>query len=338
VRFPSRNESVWFCSVFPARLVLAVFLTAVVALHGEENASADAPAEEPANTSSPNRPALSPLELQVELHRRGFSCGSIDGALGSQTAAALRAFQRSIGIAETGIADARTREHLTLSAPALTEHTFMPAELGSLHPMPTTWLEKSQAESLGYATALEFASEHYRAHPNLLRKLNPQVNWDKILPGTKVVVPAVERATIDGTASAIVITLSKRELDVLDEGSRVIAHFPVSIARMAEKRPVGDLHVTVVIPDPDYTFDPQVFPESPEAQTLGRKLIVPPGPNNPVGVAWIGLDRPGYGIHGTPDPEKVGRTESHGCFRLANWDALTLLGLAQVGMTVIVDE
>jgi lipoprotein-anchoring transpeptidase ErfK/SrfK len=77
-----------------------------------------------------------------------------------------------------------------------------------------------------------------------------------------------------------------------------------------------------------------VFPESAECRELGRRLILPPGPNNPVGRVWIGLDRPGYGIHGTPDPEKVGRTESHGCFRLANWDALTLLKLAWVGLTV----
>jgi lipoprotein-anchoring transpeptidase ErfK/SrfK len=280
---------------------------------------------------------MSPLELQVELHRRGFSCGSIDGTLGSQTAAALRAFQRSVGITETGIADARTREHLSLTAPALGEHIFLPTELGALHPVPDTWVGKSEADTLGYATALESVSERYRAHPNLLRRLNPNVDWNALLPGAKIVVPAVDHATVDGTAAVIVITLGKRELEVLDDASRVIAHFPVSIARMVEKRPVGDLHVTVVIPDPDYTFDPQVFPESAEAKTLGRKLIVPPGPNNPVGVAWIGLDRPGYGIHGTPDPEKVGRTESHGCFRLANWDALTLLGLAQVGMPVIVD-
>jgi lipoprotein-anchoring transpeptidase ErfK/SrfK len=95
--------------------------------------------------------------------------------------------------------------------------------------------------------------------------------------------------------------------------------------------------VVVVAPHPNYTFDPALFPESPEAQQLGRKLILPAGPNNPVGVAWVGLDRPGYGIHGTPAPEQVGRTESHGCFRLANWDAAYFLKLAWIGLPVEVD-
>ena len=111
----------------------------------------------------------------------------------------------------------------------------------------------------------------------------------------------------------------------------------MSIAKKVEKRPVGELHVTVIIPDPNYTFDPEVFPESEEGKELGRKLIIPPGPNNPVGVAWVGLDRPGYGMHGTPDPEKVGRTESHGCFRLANWDAKALLELVWIGLPVDVE-
>jgi lipoprotein-anchoring transpeptidase ErfK/SrfK len=141
---------------------------------------------------------------------------------------------------------------------------------------------------------------------------------------------------VSGTATQIVITLDTHELEVFDALGRVIAHFPVSIARMVEKRPVGDLHVTVVILNPDYTFDPDLFPESEEGRALGRRLTVPPGPNNPVGLAWIGLDRPGYGIHGTPDPENVGRTESHGCFRLANWDVLTLVGLVRDGMPVSV--
>ena len=133
------------------------------------------------------------------------------------------------------------------------------------------------------------------------------------------------------------IHLGDRFLEAFDAQTNLLAHFPVSIAARFDKRPVGELQVKVVAPNPNYTFDPDVFPESPEAQAIGRKLILPPGPNNPVGVAWIGLDKTGYGIHGTPAPEQVGRTESHGCFRLANWDAAHLLKLVWVGMPVEVE-
>jgi lipoprotein-anchoring transpeptidase ErfK/SrfK len=218
----------------------------------------------------------------------------------------------------------------------LKEHVFSAEELDALAPLPDTWLGKSQRETLGYATALELAAERYRANPKLLQQLNPDVDWNGVTPGLHIQVPAVERVTVSKTAARILIWLEARELEVVDADGAVLAHFPVSIARMVEKRPVGELQVKVIIPDPNYTFDPAVFPESAEGKTLGRKLVVPPGPNNPVGVAWIGLDLPGYGIHGTPDPEKVGRTESHGCFRLANWDALTLLGLVRVGLPVVV--
>ncbi|HVU32952.1 MAG TPA: L,D-transpeptidase, partial [Opitutaceae bacterium] len=295
------------------------------------------PAAEAPPPSPDQPPVKTTLELQVELHRRGFSCGSIDGVMGAQTAAALRAFQRAAGIAETGTLDRATRDRIRLTAPAVAQHVVSVLELGDIHPVPSTWLEKSQLSSLGYGSALEEIAEHYHANPNLVRRLNPTVDWSHVLPGSSITVPAVEHATIEGTAAQIVITLAARELDVVDGMSRIIAHFPVSIARMAEKRPVGELHVIVVIPNPDYTFDPAVFPESAEGRKLGRRLVVPPGPNNPVGLAWIGLDRPGYGIHGTPDPEKIGRTESHGCFRLANWDVLTLLGLVHVGMPVVVE-
>jgi len=283
------------------------------------------------------RPVENWLEAQIELHRRGFSCGSIDGVPGPQTAAALRAFQRSAYLDETGALTRATREALLLTAPPLTTHTFAVQELALLQPLPDTWLGKSEREHLGYATALEFVSERYRANPRWVRRINPDVDWDNLLPGVTVTVPNVSDVTLAGSVRRLHVKLSERVLQVNDAEDRLIAQFPVSIARAVDKRPVGELHVVVVIADPNYTFDPAVFSESAEGRALGRRLILPPGPNNPVGVAWLGLDRAGYGIHGTPDPEKVGRTESHGCFRLANWDARTLQKAAWVGLPVVVE-
>jgi len=249
----------------------------------------------------------------------------------------LAAFQRASSWEATGELDAATQEQLLLTAAPLTEHTITAEQLDSLRAVPDTWLGKSELDRLGHATALELVAERYRAHPRLVQRLNPEVDWDAILPGTVVQVPNVSLVLLEGQAALIHVRLSDRALTVTDPTGRLLAHFPVSIARRVEKRPVGELLVKVIIPDPNYTFDPAVFPESEEGQTLGRRLILPPGPNNPVGVAWIGLDRPGYGIHGTPDPEKVGRTESHGCFRLANWDARTLLALVEEGLPVVVE-
>ena len=283
------------------------------------------------------RPVSNWLEAQIELARRGFSSGSIDGVPGAQSAAALRAFQRNAGLEETGELNPLTRENLLLTAAPLTTHNFSTADLAAIQPVPDTWLGKSELAALNHGSALEQIAEHYRASPNLLKKLNPHLIWDELLPGALIQVPAVAKITPSGRVIRLRIGLAAHELQAFDETGRIILHFPVSIARNVEKRPVGELHVTVVIADPNYTFDPVVFSESPEAQELGRKLIIAPGPNNPVGVAWIGLDRSGYGIHGTPEPEKVGRTESHGCFRLANWDARTLVELAWTGLPVIVE-
>jgi len=297
----------------------------------------------PARAAPPNlgervaRAVESTLELQVELHRRGFSCGPIDGVSGAQTEAALRAFQRSAGLRDHGRLDAATLEAVRITFPAVGDYIFTAADFSSLQPLATTWVGKAAQSALGYASAIELAAERFRTTPPFLRRLNPTVDWEALLPGAGVLVPEVEQAVVAGAATQLVIRLEARELEVVDRDSRVIAHFPVSIARKVEKRPSGELRIAVTVRDPNYTFDPEVFPESAEAREIGRKLIIPPGPNNPVGRVWIGLDLAGYGIHGTPDPEKVGRTESHGCFRLANWDALTLLDLVRVGLPVLVE-
>jgi lipoprotein-anchoring transpeptidase ErfK/SrfK len=276
------------------------------------------------------------LEMQVVLARAGLSPGSIDGVLGSQTRAALRVFQSKHGLAPSGLLDADTRAAAMLSLPAWTNYTVSSHDLERLLPVPHTWLGKSEQPRLDYENLLELVAEKACSHPALLRRLNPGVDWDRVPVGTQLTVPCIEY-TPPTRASLVKISLSGKTLEAFDAAMNLLVHCPCSIGRLAEKRPVGELHVVVVAPNPNYTFNPEVFPESEEGRQLGRKLILPPGPNNPVGTAWIGLDRPGYGIHGTPWPELVGRTESHGCFRLANWNAERLLTLVTVGTPVRVE-
>lgn len=277
------------------------------------------------------------LEAQIALARRAISPGSIDGATGSQTRMAISVFQQIEKLPETGRPDTNTRPQLTLDAPILTTYVVTTNDLARLQPLGKTWLTKSQQSVLDYETELELVAEKSHAYPELIRRLNPSVNWANVPAGTILQILDVNYPVPTDKAAFLTIHLGGKFLEVFDTETNLLGHFPCSIAARVEKRPVGELHVAVVAPNPNYTFDPAVFPESPEAQAIGHKLVLPPGPNNPVGVAWIGLDKTGYGIHGTPAPEQVGRTESHGCFRLANWDAEYLLKLAWVGMPVFVE-
>jgi len=283
------------------------------------------------------RPVQNVFEAQLALARQGISSGSLDGRIGAQTRTALRAFQQKEHLAVTGELDAATQERLLLATPPYTAYTVTANDLTRLQPLSRTWFGKSQQSALDYETILELVAEKGHAHPNLIRQLNPSIDWTNVVAGMTVQLPDVAYAEASSKAAFATISLGGRVLEAFDANTNLLAHFPCSIAQRVEKRPVGELHVAVIAPNPNYTFDPDVFPESAEARELNRKLILPPGPNNPVGVAWIGLDKPGYGIHGTPSPEQVGRTESHGCFRLANWNAEYLLKLAWVGMPVYVE-
>jgi lipoprotein-anchoring transpeptidase ErfK/SrfK len=284
------------------------------------------------------RPVQTVFEAQLALDRQGISSGSLDGKIGSQTHAAIRAFQRQSDLPATGELDEATKTNLTLGSPPFANYTITSNDLARLQPVSKTWLGKAQQTALDYETILELVAEKNHSHPDLIRRLNPNVGWSNVLAGTSVQVPDVTADDPPSKAAFARISLSEKILEAFDTDSNLLVHFPCSIAQRVEKRPVGELHVAVVAPNPNYTFDPDLFPESPEAKEQpGVKLILPPGPNNPVGAVWIGLDKPGYGMHGTPRPEDVGRTESHGCFRLANWNAERLLKIVWVGMPVYVE-
>jgi lipoprotein-anchoring transpeptidase ErfK/SrfK len=278
------------------------------------------------------------LAIQVALGRHAISPGSLDGVLGPQTRTALRAFQQKENLPVTGSLDDLTRARLELDAPLYTNYCVTAGDLASLQPLGTNWVSKSQQSSLAFETILELVAERSHSNPKLVRWLNPQTDWDNPGAGTCVRIANLEYPSADQKAALIRIYLSERILHAYDANSNLLVHFPCSIAARVEKRPLGEeLHIAAVAPNPNYTFDPAVFPESAEAQELGRKLLLQPGPNNPVGTVWLSLDKPGYGIHGTPRPEDVGRTESHGCFRLANWNVEYLAKLVTIGTPVVVD-
>lgn len=283
------------------------------------------------------RPVQNGLEAQIALARLGFSPGSIDGSLGSQSRSAIRGFQKRNGIPQSGELDAATKTALTIKLPVFTNYTVTESDVASLRPIGKTWLAKSEQDRLAYETILEMVAEKFQSYPAYIKQLNKDVNWDEVPAGTRLTVPNVVPPKAAGRAAYVSIFLADRLLQVYDNNDRLIAQFPCSIAQKVDKRPVGVLHVKVAAENPNYRFDPDVFPESEEAKKLNRKLMIPPGPNNPVGVAWIGLDKPGYGIHGTPSPEAVGRTESHGCFRLANWNAAYLIKMVWLEMPVHVE-
>ena len=276
------------------------------------------------------------LALQVQLDRRHLSCNCVDGVWGARTEIALATWQTLNGLPVTGVPDAETLDTLGGDTNVLARYTVTAADLVALGPYPKEWEERARLPAMAYETVLEMLAEKGHTSQRAIERLNPNVPWPNPSAGTEVVLPdcaPVERKP--PRAASIRISLSRTEVTVFDREGRLVALFPCSIAREKAKRPDGELAVKVVAPNPNYTYDPQLF-EPGGAKT--SKLVIPPGPNNPVGLAWIGLSLQGYGMHGTPLPEHIGRAESKGCFRLANWNAVKLLDMIEIGTPVVVEE
>ena len=272
---------------------------------------------------------------QVALERIHFSCGFIDGDQGMRTQRMLRAYQASHGLPVTGFLDEPTRDAIGEPGEPFLTYTVTASDLDSIMPKPASWIAKSKVARLGYNDIWELLAEKFHCTRGYLKALNPGVT--ELTAGTEVIGPKVFPAAPIPPAASLRILLSETSIEALDADGRVIAFFPCSIARDKNKRPHGLLTVKVVDPNPDYTFDPALFADAAKAEGITHKMVLPPGPRNPVGTTWVGLSLPGYGIHGTPDPEAISRTQSHGCFRLANWNAEKVLKMVRVGTPVDVE-
>ena len=315
------------------------------------------------------------MQLQVVLDRLGFTPGVVDGKEGLSTRNALAGFQEARGLAVSGALDDATRQALGRwsNIPA-TRVVTIPADFaaGPFAPLPERPDEQARLKTLGYETLDEKLAERFHTTVETLHALNPALAPRAASPqptasaapaapptasfaaGQKIRVPNVgadqgDPATVKDAAwrgtlaslgvganqpkvSRIVVSKSKGTLRAYDASDKLVAMFTATMGSRHDPLPLGTWKVKGTAYNPPFHYNPDLFWDVPDSK--GKELL-PPGPNGPVGVAWIDLNKPHYGIHGTPEPQTIGRAESHGCVRLTNWDVARLAQMVKPGVTVV---
>jgi len=283
----------------------------------------------------PNSHGANVLRAEVLLDRAHFSPGEIDGTYGGNVRQAIRGFQKLTQLPVTGVIDRATWAALdTDAAPVLASYTVSAADAaGPYKPVPASMAAKAKLGALSYANAAEALGEKFHCSPALLHSLNPGKAFDHA--GVQLVVPNVGAGHPLPKAAKILVSSVDGTLTLLDATGTPFAQFPASTGSTHDPLPVGRWQVLGVVSRPVYQYNPHLFWD---AKAGDARATVPAGPNNPVGLVWIQLSKEHYGIHGTPEPANIGKTQSHGCIRLTNWDVLAVGQAVGRGVAVLLQQ
>lgn len=319
-----------------ALLLLAMVFAAPVASHAKDQSSGETsgfdvqlPDAVPDDLFSQSR-RKDVLVAQVLLDRSRHSPGVIDGYMGGNTRRAVTYFREEHGLAPGDKVDAELLRALQKAHgdKALTRYTITQEDVsGPFHDVPSSMSAMAKMDRVGWESPLEMLADRFHVDKDFLSALNPNADFGSA--GTTIIVPSSGDEKLDAKVERIEVRKSDGSVVALGADGKVIASYPATIGSDQFPSPSGSMEVRAVAPEANYTFTPSAHDWGPD-----ENLVIPPGPNNPVGGIWIDLSKDGYGIHGSPDPQLIGKTSSHGCVRLTNWDAQELAAAVSQGVKV----